>query len=349
MSKNYLLEAAAEILNASKAAAPKEEMKKLPGTEVEDLGGPTPENEKVANFDPASKISKMTPPGKSPNVGTAPMEKLAEEEDKTDELEVVETSEVDAETLQEWKTQLKSDIDAILSSESNLSEEFRQKIATIYEARVTDKVNQIQETLEQQYAELFEQSTLELSEKLSSQVEDHLNYVVEEWVKENEVAIETGLRSELTEEFIAGLKNLFAEHYIDIPSEKVDLVEGLAAKVEALEDQLNEEIERSISFKKQIEESKKETLVRQVCEGLAQTQVEKILSLAEGVEFSAEADFTSKIQTIRENFFPTGTVITDAAKVLNETLEAAPVEEKKDSQADPVVSAYAAHMSRSTK
>lgn len=344
MSKNYLLEAAAEILNASKAAAPKEEMKKLPGTEVEELGGPTPENEKVDKFDPASKISKMTPPGKSPNVGTAPMEKLAEEEEKIDE--VVETPEVDAEALQEWKTQLKSDIDAILSSESNLSEEFRQKIATIYEARVTDKVNQIQETLEQQYAELFEQSTLELSEKLSSQVEDHLNYVVEEWVKENEVAIETGLRSELTEEFIAGMKNLFAEHYIDIPAEKVDLVEGLAAKVEALEDQLNEEIERSISFKKQIEESKKDTIVRQVCEGLAQTQVEKILTLAEGVEFSAEADFTSKIQTIRENFFPTGTVIADAAKVLNETMEAAPVEEKKDVQTDPVVSAYAAHMTR---
>ena len=131
-------------------------------------------------------------------------------------------------------------------------------------------------------------------------------YVVEQWIADNEIAIETGLRSELTEDFISGLRNLFAEHYIDVPAEKVDLVEELASKVEELEGQLNEEIERGIETKKSLVESRKVEITREVTEGLTATQVEKIKSLAESVDFSTEEEYKEKLETIRENYFPSG-------------------------------------------
>lgn len=227
---------------------------------------------------------------------------------------------------EEWKQQLKEDVAAILKSESSLPKEFAIKVGTIYEARVTDKVSQLEEQIEAQYAKMFEEAVVEVRETLSEQVNDYLNYVVEEWMKQNELAIEKGLRSELTEEFIGGLRNLFTEHYIDIPSEKVDVVDELATKVEELTSALNEEVAKSVELKKQLSESKKQTIINGVCEGLTQTQVEKVRSLAESVEFTAEGDFQQKVSTIRENYFPitTGKPSTDSnAKMLTEATEIA--------------------------
>mgnify|MGYP001570328310 CR=1 FL=1 len=250
---------------------------------------------------------------------------------------------------EDWKKSLNEDVAKILASESNLPKEFASKIGTIYEARVTDKVQSIQESLEAQYAQSFEAAVLEVRDSLTEQVNDYLNYVVEEWMKQNELAIEKGLRSELTEEFIGGLRDLFTEHYIDIPTEKVDVVDELATKVEELTSQLNEEVAKSVELKKQLSESKKTEILNSVCEGLTQTQVEKVRTLAESVEFTAEGDYTSKVSTIRENYFPvsTGKKTDTNAKMLTEASE--PLAEEKLASTNPEVASVAAAIAKSLK
>lgn len=235
------------------------------------------------------------------------------------------------------------DVDAILSSEQNLSEEFRTKVASIYEARVIDTVSDLVEEIEVGFAEELIESVQQIEEQLVEKIDDFLGYVVEEWMEQNEVAIETGLRSELTEDFIAGLRNLFAEHYISVPEDKVELVDELAERVEQLEGELNETVARNIEMKKQLTESKKNDIIGQVCEGLTQTQTEKIRSLVEGVEFSSEGEFQKKAETIRENYFPT-TVKAASAQTLTETVEQP---EGQQEITDPIMKRYAAAISKS--
>jgi hypothetical protein len=199
-----------------------------------------------------------------------------------------------------------NDIDSLFDDDSTISEEFKTKATTIFETRVYDRVSQIQEQMETEFAGMLEEAVETIKEDLTAKVDDYLNYVVEQWLEQNEIAIESGLRSELTEEFIAGLRNLFAEHYIDVPAEKVDLVGELAEKVEELEGKLNEEIERSVELKKSLVESRKVEITHAVCEGLTATQVEKIKSLAESVDYSTEEEYQDKLETIRENYFPSG-------------------------------------------
>ena len=218
------------------------------------------------------------------------------------------------------KMKIKEDIDSLFSDDDTISEEFKSKAATIFEARVYDRITQIEEETETRYAGMLEEAIDSIKADLTEKVDDYLNYVVEQWMSDNEIAIESGLRAELTEDFIGGLRNLFAEHYIDVPSEKVDLVSELAEKVEELEGKLNEEIERGISYAKALVESHKNEVTHQVCEGLTDTQAEKIKSLAEGVEFSTEDEYKEKLETIRENYFPSG-VKKAAAQDLHEQVE----------------------------
>ena len=210
------------------------------------------------------------------------------------------------EVIAEDGIDLSEDINALFGDDASISEEFKTKAATIFEARVLDRVTQIEEQIEGKYASMLEEAVDSIKADLTEKVDDYLNYVVEQWMAENEIAIETGLRAELTEEFIAGLRNLFAEHYIDVPSEKVDLVDEMATKIEELESKLDEEIERGMSYAKALVESRKNEITREICEGLTTTQIEKIKSLAESVEFSTEDEYTTKIETIRENYFPSG-------------------------------------------
>lgn len=203
-------------------------------------------------------------------------------------------------------TEMKEDIDAIFADDSTISEEFKSKVSTIFEARVYDKIAMFQEELETQYASMLDEAVESVKEDLTEKVNDYLSYVVEQWIADNEIAIESGLRSELTEDFISGLRNLFAEHYIDVPAEKVDLVEELASKVEELESKLNEEIEYGIDLRKSLVESRKVEIAHEVTEGLTATQVEKIKSLAESVDYSTEEEYKDKLETIRENYFPSG-------------------------------------------
>ena len=215
-------------------------------------------------------------------------------------------------------------------------------MSTIFEARVEDRVTQIEEEIETRYAGMLEEAVEAVKADLTEKVDGYLSYVVEQWMEENQIAIESGLRAELTEDFIGGLRNLFAEHYIDVPAEKVDLVDELAGKVEELESKLNEEIERGMSYAKALVESRKNEIAREVTEGMIDTQAEKIKSLAESVEFSTEDEYKSKLETIRENYFPSG-VKKATESQLNEQVE--DTEEKKVIH-DPFVAAVSQAISK---
>jgi hypothetical protein len=335
MATSKLMEAAADILSGSKKSAPAMPPQKLEG-EVVDLGGPTPQNSKPdddSNKIHATKAAKSaTAPTTKPSAASADTQlRMNKEEEQKDE-----------DVIAEEEFSFKEDIDALFADDSTISEEFKSKAVTIFEARVHDRVSQIQEEIESKYASMLEEAIEEIQKNLTTKVDDYLNYVVEQWLSDNEIAIESGLRAELTEEFIAGLRNLFAEHYIDVPAEKVDLVEELATKVEELESKLNEEIDRGISFAKALVESRKNEVTREICEGLTATQVEKIKSLAESVEFSTEEEYKEKLETIRENYFPSG-----AKKATEEQLHEQ-VEETTEQKVinDPFVAAVSKAISK---
>jgi hypothetical protein len=334
------MEAAADILASSKGknGAP---MEKMPGSEVEDLGGPTPQNYK--QDDDSAKIHA----GKGAKSAVAPTNKPSDASSKMEEEEldgeVISEKSHDMEEKKEMmKKKMKEDVDALFADDSTISEEFKSKVSTIFEARVEDRVTQIEEEIETKYAGMLEEAVESVKADLTEKVDDYLSYVVEQWMEENQIAIESGLRAELTEDFIGGLRNLFAEHYIDVPAEKVDLVDELAGKVEELESKLNEEIERGVSYAKALVESRKNEIAREIGEGLTATQAEKIKTLAESVEFSTEDEYKSKLETLRENYFPSGTKKATEAQ-LNEQFEE--TEEKKVIN-DPFVAAVSQAISK---
>jgi hypothetical protein len=243
------------------------------------------------------------------------------------------------------KKDLKEDIDALLQGQ-DLSEEFVSKATTIFEAAVMSRVEEIAEEVEAQLHEQFEVAVEELKEDFATKIDEYLNYMVEEWMKENELAIESGLRAEIVEDFIGGLKNLFAEHYIDIPEEKVDVVQEMADKVEELEAKLNEEISRSIEFKKEINEHKRIQALQTVCEGLTQTQVEKLKSLAESVEFTSEEEFADKLNTLKEAYTPSNVKAAEKS-VLEEGVEVPEDKPAKQVSGDPLINAAVNSISKS--
>jgi hypothetical protein len=352
MSKNKLMEAAADILASSKGKGGMP-MEKMPGSEYTELGGPTnkpAQGEDRVGEDPYkdyavkdNNAKQAEAPKTKPSSASADdqlklgggKKTMGEEEMQEDEAVIAEAS--------AWKKKMKEDVDALFSDDSTISEEFKSKVSTIFEARVEDRVTQIQEEIETRYAGMLEEAVESVKADLTEKVDDYLSYVVEQWMDENQIAIESGLRAELTEDFIGGLRNLFAEHYIDVPAEKVDLVDELAGKVEELESKLNEEIERGVSYAKALVESRKSEIAREVTEGLTATQAEKIKSLAEGVEFSTEDEYKSKLDTIRENYFPSGTKKATEAQ-LNEQFEETDAEKKVIH--DPFVAAVSQAISK---
>ena len=215
-----------------------------------------------------------------------------------------ETEELEESPVEYYPVDMSEHVNALLEGE-DLSEEFHAKATTIFESAVKAKLEEEVALLEQAYAETLEERVAEIMEQLSSDVDSYLNYVVEQWIEENEVAVESALRSELTEDFIGGLRSLFAEHYIDIPEEEVAVVEELSHTVEELEAKLNEEIERNVALTGMIAEARKNELVAYVCEGLTTTQSEKLKGLVENVDYKNDDQFIEKISTLRENYFPT--------------------------------------------
>lgn len=212
---------------------------------------------------------------------------------------------VDEESLDERdarRVDMKEHVDALLAGE-NLSEDFRAKAETLFESAVSLRVNEEVAVLEQAYEQALEEEVGKIMDTLSEQVDGYLGYVIENWMKENEIAIEHGLRTEITEDFISGLKTLFAENYIDIPTEKVDITEELASKIEQLQNQLNEEINKGIELKSALVESKKFEAFAMACDGLTATEAEKLRTLAEGIEASSVDEYETKLGFIRESYF----------------------------------------------
>jgi hypothetical protein len=329
MSTNKLMEAAADILSGSKKSANAMPPQKLPGAESVDLGGPTPQNGKPTGdsqeIDATKAAKTAVAPKTKPSAASSalPSTKLSKKND---------------EDLDEDYSE---DIDAIFE-DGTISEDFKQKAATIFEARVADRISTITEEIETRYAGMLEEAIETIQEDLSTKVDDYLSYVVEQWLEENALAVESGLRTELSEEFIAGLRNLFAEHYIDVPAEKVNLVDELSEKVVELEEKLDEEIERGVEFKKALVESRKTEIARDVCEGLTATQAEKMKTLVESVEYSTVEEYKGKLETIRENYFPTG-MKKASVQQLHEYVEE---ETKKPASADPFVNAVSNAISK---
>ena len=203
---------------------------------------------------------------------------------------------------------VKEDIAALVQGEE-LSEEFKSKAATIFEAAVHQKVMEVSsekiDELEKEFQDNLQEEIVSFRDELSEKVDGYLNYVVEEWMKENELALESSLRSEITEEFMSGLKNLFTEHYIEVPDEKVDIVENLFDKVEELEEKLNSQIQENVKVKDELNDYRKNKILEEVCEDLADTQAEKMKSLVDGVTYEENADdFENKVKMIKESYFP---------------------------------------------
>jgi hypothetical protein len=338
-----LTESAAEILKASLGSASKEPTAKLPGEE-EDLGGATtsdPAGGEVGKKAAASvsKAAEPTAKGDAKSAKTDAMEEVeapestdvvAESKSEKDDEEM-EDEEEDLEEAKKvmmkgmvakHKGSMKEDVDALFNGES-LSEEFRTKATTIFEAAVQSRVEKIVEDVISDNDKILEEAVEGIRVELAEQVDEYLNYVVEQWVKDNEVAIESGLRAELSEDFINGLKNLFAEHYIDLPEEKLEVAESLAEKVVELEEAAAASAEKLSALSKELNEAKKNESIRKVCEGLTETQIAKMKSLAEGVEFTTEGEFNNKLAVIRENYFPNKKIVSEVTAAA-ETSEAQP-------------------------
>ena len=271
--------------------------------------------------------------------------KEEEEADEDEEEKPMESKKLKKEDLE---IDVKEDIEAIVNGE-DLSEEFKTKASTIFEAAVSAKVlsevNQRIDELETNYKKEITDAKEEHLSTVTEKVDGYLNYVTEEWMKENELAVEKGIRSELVEDFMTGLKNLFTEHYIDIPEEKVDLVDDLFEKVEELEQKLDESINTSVDIKKELAEYKKAETLREVSEDLADTEKEKLGKLADGIDFEDKSQYSEKLEVIKENYFPK-----QQSEIITEELENTEKEQdSSESSVDPVMSKYASALTRLNK
>ena len=241
-----------------------------------------------------------------------------DEDDDEEDDDEEEAKESKKKSVKEVKKVTKEDIDVsddvkALFGEEDLSEEFKESATTIFEAAVVSKINEVLDTVSVDMDAELEAEKEDSIQTLSTRLDDYLEYVVEEWVKENEIAIESGIRAEIVENFMEGLRGLFTENYVDIPEEKVDLVDELAAKVQELETSVNEEMEKNIDISKQLQEIKKEQIIESISDGLSENQSDKLKSLADGVEFESEEDYTKKLETVKENYFPSEEVVSEIA------------------------------------
>ena len=314
----------------AKAADP---MPKLadPGTQlgsVEDLGGPTPEN-----YKPDNDSAKLKTPGSTlkqvrdvVNKGAKPADPMKGMKEEVEEVEeVVAEEEIVEETVEETVAEydIEEDVNALLGGEE-LSEGFKEKAKTIFEAAINAKVASIREELEQTYAAALAEEVEEVKTEIAERVDSYLEYVSEEWFSANELEIEHGLKTEMTESFLSGMRGLFEDHYVSIPDDKYDVLESMVEKLDDMETKLNEQIERNISLNKRLAESVADGILDQVSEGLAVTQKEKLASLAESVEFESEETYREKLETLKESYFSAQKAPKAQTETLSEGVDASP-------------------------
>jgi len=322
----------------TKGAKPAEPMQKLStgGTPAtwEDLGGPTPENYKSDDDSAKLKtpgatlkqVKDVVNKGAKPAEGAKGLKKEEEEkpadqvvsEEETTEEEVVaeeETAEVEEtqevvaeeeateEEVVEEKIDVDADINALIEGEK-LSEEFEAKARTIFESAIKAKVAELSEQVKISYEEKLVEEVSEIKKELQERVDSYLEYVASEWLEENQLAAEAGLKTEMTESFLEGMKSLFEEHYVTIPEDKYDVLNSMVDKLDEMENKLNEQIKSNVALNRRLAESVADVIFAEVTEGLADTQREKLASLAENVEFESEEDYREKLVTLRESYFP---------------------------------------------
>ena len=313
-----------------------------PGTQlgnVEDLGGPTPENSKpdddsnklktptgtlkqvkdvvtkgAKSADPAPAGMKEEEEVEGDVVSEEPkdeestlrkkMEEAIKESEETVEEVTAEGEEVVAEEEEVIEVNVEDDINALIAGEQ-LSEEFEEKARTIFETAINSKVSLIKEDLEKEYAKILQEEIDSTKVELTERVDSYLEYVANEWLEENSLAVEQGLKAEMSESFLTGMKSLFEEHYVSIPEDKYDVLESMVNKLDDMEEKLNEQIEKNVGLTKRLAESKSDGILSDVSEGLAVTQKDKLASLAESVEFESESDYREKLVTLRNSYFPT--------------------------------------------
>ena len=325
---------------------------KTPGNQaqVEDLGGPTPDN-----YSPTNDSAKLKPAGgtlkqvrdvvnKNAEAGdpqpfkSATPVKIPEDAEVTDEVieedqvttdevvseeEVVEEVATEAEAPDFTEISIEEDVTALVEGEE-LSEEFKEKAKTILEAAIKGKVVQIKEVLQTEYDAKLLEEVEEIKGALNERVDSYLEYVADEWFTENQLAVQSGLKEELTESFMTGLKGLFEEHYVSIPEEKYDVLQSMVEKLDDMESKLNEQIEKNVGLNKRLAESVADGILESVSDGLASTQKEKLASLSESVEFESEEEYREKLETLKESYFPNKGVPTAKGESLSEGVDSAP-------------------------
>jgi len=326
----------------TKGAKPADPMPKIalstPGqASVEDLGGPTPQNSK-----PDDDSNKLKTPGTTlkqvkdiVTKGAKPADPMpagmkeeeevegdvvAENPEISSEDEVVseeETAEVDEtqevvaeeeateeeEVIEEESIDVEADVNALLEGEE-LSEEFQNKARTIFEAAIKSKLAEVREAVKTEYEEQLVEEVASIKSELEERVDAYLEYVADEWLQENQIAVESGLKTEMTESFLEGMKSLFEEHYVSVPEDKYDVVESMVDKLDEMEGKLNEQIEKNIALNRRLAESTADVVFADVTEGLADTQKEKLATLVENVEFESDTDYREKLVTLKESYFP---------------------------------------------
>ena len=314
---------------------------------VEDLGGPTP-----TNYKPDDDSAKLKTPGGTlkqvkdvVNKNAKPADPapsgVKEDEEISDEVieeEELTTDEVVAEeeTTEDIEVDIEEDVNALFGGE-DLSEEFKEKAKLVFETALNSKVAEVQEALEAKYQETLEERIAEEKASLSERVDNYLEYVADEWFTENTLAIEQGLKTDMTESFLEGMRGLFEEHYVTIPEDKYDVLESMVEKLDDMETKLNEQIEKNINLNSRLGESVANGILESVSEGLASTQKEKLASLSESVEFESEESYREKLETLRESYFSSRTA-SPAAK--SETLSEGVDNSEGVEQHAPAMNAY---------
>ena len=301
------------------------------GASYEDLGGPTPTNSKPDDDSNKLKIpelasvkdvvnSKAKPAEPMPVMSSKELEGeeisedeapatdevVAEEETTTDEV-VAEEETTEEEVVAEeedYKVDVEQDVQALFEGEE-LSEEFQSKARTIFEAAIKEKVSEIKENLQTAYEQALVEEVASVRDELTERVDAYLEYVADEWIQENQLQVESGLKTEMTESFLEGMKSLFEEHYVSVPEDKYDVLESMVDKLDEMESKLNEQIERNVALNQRLAESTSDVILADVSEGLALSQKEKLASLATNVEFESETDYRGKLEKLRESYFPT--------------------------------------------
>jgi hypothetical protein len=336
----------------------------------EDLGGPTPENYK--SDDDSAKLKEPSATLKQVkdvvNKGAKPAEAMPagmKEETEAEEEEVLEDAEeevleVEAEGEEvaeeeeeevaeetEAEFSVEEDVQALFTGEE-LSEEFQEKARTIFETAIKTKVAEVKEQIEAQYEEALIEEVQSIKSELTERVDAYLEYVADEWISENSLAIEHGLKTEMTESFLAGMKSLFEDHYVSIPEDKYDVIESMVDKLDEMETKLNEQIQRNVALNKRLAESVSDVIFAEVSEGLALSQKDKLASLAENVEFDSEANYREKLVKLRESYFPTNAG-TQRSKTESISEEVASEGQAIQESYSPMMNAYLQTLGRAAK